>query len=87
MQLHAEEAVTAHIANLQEEFSFNLKPKNAPFVNISDAETQRILKQAMKSSNRWAVMKDLDKATMKSLLHSAKKKQNDGLYLKGEKIP
>jgi hypothetical protein len=27
----------------------------------------------MKSSNRWAVMKDLDKATMKSLLHSAKK--------------
>jgi penicillin-binding protein 1A len=30
-------------------------------------------------------MKDLDKATMKSLLHSAKKKQNDGLYLKGEK--
>jgi hypothetical protein len=40
----------------------------------------------MKSSNRWAVMKDLDKATMKSLLHSAKKAKN-GLYLKGEKIP
>jgi penicillin-binding protein 1A len=29
----------------------------------------------MKSSNRWAVMKDLDKATMKSLLHSAKSKK------------
>jgi penicillin-binding protein 1A len=43
MQLHAEEAVP-HIANLQEEFLFNLKDnKNAPFVNISDAETQRIL--------------------------------------------
>jgi penicillin-binding protein 1A len=56
------EAVTAHIANLQEEFFIQSKTnKNAPFVNISDAETQRILKQAMKSSNRWAVMKDRGK--------------------------
>ncbi|OCB75413.1 penicillin-binding protein 1A [Flavobacterium crassostreae] len=63
MQLHAEEAVAAHMANLQEEFFIQAKKnKNAPFVNISDQETQRILTQAMKSSNRWAVLKSLEKS-------------------------
>ena len=63
MQLHAEEAVTAHMANLQEEFFKQAKDnKNAPFVNISAAETDKILKQAMKSSNRWSVMKSMDKS-------------------------
>jgi penicillin-binding protein 1A len=63
MQLHAEEAVAAHMANLQEEFFIQAKKnKNAPFVNISDQETQRILTQAMKSSNRWNVLKSLDKS-------------------------
>ena len=62
MQLHAEEAVAAHMANLQEEFFIQSKGnKNAPFVNISSIETQRILNQAMKSSHRWEVMKSLDK--------------------------
>ena len=63
MQLHAEEAVSAHMANLQEEFFIQAKNnKNAPFVGISDKETQRILTQAMKSSNRWAVLKSADKS-------------------------
>ena len=63
MQLHAEEAVSAHMANLQEQFFIESKTnKNAPFVNISDAETQRILKQAMKSSNRWAVLAEQEKS-------------------------
>jgi penicillin-binding protein 1A len=63
MQLHAEEAVAAHMANLQEEFFIQSKGnKNAPFVNISTKETQRILNQAMKSSHRWEVMKSLDKS-------------------------
>jgi penicillin-binding protein 1A len=31
------------------------KNKNAPFVGISDKETQRILTNAMKASNRWSV--------------------------------
>jgi penicillin-binding protein 1A len=74
MQLHAEEAVTAHIANLQEEFSFNLKPIKRTIRKHIRCGKQRILKQAMKSSNRWAVM-NLDKATMKSLLHSEKKQK------------
>ena len=63
MQLHAEEAVEKHMANLQEEFFLQSKTnKNAPFVNITDAETKRILKQAMKSSNRWNIMKGMDKS-------------------------
>ena len=63
MQLHAEEAVTKHMENLQEEFFLQSKNnKNAPFVNISDVETQRILKQAMKSSNRWYLMKQEEKS-------------------------
>ena len=63
MQLHAEEAVAAHMANLQEQFFIEAKEnKNAPFVNISTVETQKILNQAMKSSNRWAVLKAQDKS-------------------------
>ena len=63
MQLHAEEAVEKHMANLQEQFFMEAKTnKNAPFVNISDAETQRILKQAMKASYRWTVMAEMEKS-------------------------
>jgi penicillin-binding protein 1A len=62
MQLHAEEAVKEHMANLQEEFFIQSKDnKNAPFVNISTVETQRIINQAMKSSSRWSILKSLDK--------------------------
>jgi penicillin-binding protein 1A len=63
MQEHAEEAVEAHMKNLQKEFFHQSKEnKNAPFVNISDIETKRILDKAMKSSERWRIMKDLDKS-------------------------
>jgi penicillin-binding protein 1A len=63
MQLHAEEAVEKHLANLQEQFFDEAKTnKNAPFVNISKAETDRIMKQAMKSSYRWAVMAETGKS-------------------------
>jgi len=41
MQLHAEEAVEKHMANLQEQFFIEAKTnKNRPFVNISDAEIE-----------------------------------------------
>jgi penicillin-binding protein 1A len=61
IQEHAEEAVKAHMKNLQEEFFIDQKKnKNAPFVNISEAETQRILNQAMKSSERWRILKAQD---------------------------
>ncbi|AXG73741.1 penicillin-binding protein [Flavobacterium arcticum] len=57
MQKYAEEAVHEHLSNLQEEFFIGQeKNKNAPFMNISSAETKRILDRAMKSSERWRVM-------------------------------
>lgn len=63
MQEHAEEAVQAHMKNLQQEFFHQQKDnKNAPFINITDAETNRIMTNAMKNSERWRVMKDLDKS-------------------------
>lgn len=63
MQQNAEDAVTAHLTNLQQEFFTQSKTnKNAPFVNISKDETQRILNQAMKSSERWRILKAADKS-------------------------
>ncbi|WP_395061894.1 penicillin-binding protein 1A [Flavobacterium sp.] len=62
IQEHAEEAVLAHIKNLQEEFWIQQKGnKTAPFVNITEAETDKIFKQAMKNSERWRILKADDK--------------------------
>ena len=45
--------------NLQEEFFIQQKQnKNAPFINITDVETDRIIKQAMKNSERWRILKE-----------------------------
>ncbi|KOP37112.1 penicillin-binding protein [Flavobacterium sp. WLB] len=63
MQSYAEEAVSEHMKNLQQQFFIEMKTnKNAPFVNITQAETERIMMQAMKNSDRWAQMKDADKS-------------------------
>jgi penicillin-binding protein 1A len=86
MQLHAEEAVYAHMANLQEEFFIQSKTnKNAPFVNISDVETQKILKQAMKTSNRWAVLKSMDKSDEEVIKSFSEKVKMTVFTWKGEK--
>ena len=62
IQEHAEEAVLAHMKNLQEEFYIQQKGnKNAPFINITEAETDKIFKQAMKNSERWRILKADDK--------------------------
>lgn len=63
MQAYAEQAVTAHLSNLQEEFFLHFKDrKNAPFVEISQEQTNRILLQAMKNSDRWRQMKEQGKS-------------------------
>ncbi|MBB4800963.1 penicillin-binding protein 1A [Flavobacterium nitrogenifigens] len=63
MQSYAEEAVSEHMKNLQQQFFIEQKTnKNAPFVNITQAETDRIIMQAMKNSVRWAQMKEMDKS-------------------------
>jgi len=57
MQLYAEEAVYAHMANLQKEFFIESKKnKNAPFVNISEKETENLMNRARKNSERWRIM-------------------------------
>jgi penicillin-binding protein 1A len=63
MQTYAEEAVTQHLTNLQKEFFTQQKSnKNAPFVNISDDETKKLMMQAMKSSARWGLLEAQDKS-------------------------
>ncbi len=63
MQTYAEEAVTAHLANLQEEFFIHFKNrKNAPFVEINPEQTDRIMLRAMKDSERWRLMKEQGKS-------------------------
>lgn len=63
MQKYAEEAVSEHMKNLQQQFFIEMKNnKNAPFVNITKAETDRIMMQAMKNSVRWETLKDMDKS-------------------------
>ena len=62
IQEHAEEAVQEHIKNLQEEFFIQQKDnKNAPFVNLSEIEVDKIFNQAMKNSERWRILKADDK--------------------------
>lgn len=86
MQLHAEEAVEKHMANLQEQFFIEAKTnKNAPFVNISDAETQRILKQAMKASYRWTVLEEQDKSEEEIMASFSQKTKMKVFTWKGER--
>ena len=86
MQLHAEEAVEKHMANLQEQFFIEAKTnKNAPFVGISEAETQRILKQAMKASYRWTVMTELEKSEEEIIASFSKKTKMKIFTWKGER--
>ncbi|MEZ4787244.1 MAG: transglycosylase domain-containing protein [Flavobacterium haoranii] len=63
MQQYAEEAVAEHMPILQNKF-FDLAKsnKNAPFLNITTEETDRIMNRAMKSSERWRLMKDEGKS-------------------------
>ena len=86
MQLHAEEAVEKHMANLQEQFFDEAKTnKNAPFVNISKAETDRIMKQAMKASYRWTVMTELDKSEEEIVASFSQKTKMKVFTWKGER--
>ncbi|WP_293892389.1 penicillin-binding protein 1A [Flavobacterium sp.] len=63
IQEHAEEAVQAHMKNLQKQFFEEQKDnKNAPFLKITPEETKRIMDKAMKSSDRWRILKEDDKS-------------------------
>lgn len=63
MQKYAEEAVDEHLKNLQSEFFKAQKNnKNAPFSKINEEETDKLMKRAMKNSERWRMMKAQDKS-------------------------
>ena len=86
MQLYAEEAVEAHMANMQEEFFEQAKDnKNAPFVNISQAETDRIMKKAMKASARWNIMESNDKSEEEIIASFKQKTKMKVFTWKGER--
>ena len=86
MQLYAEEAVEKHMANLQEQFFEEAKTnKNAPFVNISQAETDRLMKQAMKASYRWTVMAEMDKSDEEIIASFSQKTKMKVFTWKGER--
>tara|TARA_B100001146_G_scaffold225257_1_gene249097 strand:- start:22247 stop:24571 length:2325 start_codon:yes stop_codon:yes gene_type:complete len=57
MQEYAEEAMEAHMINLQREFdSQNEKNKTAPFRDITEEEIEGIIESAMRRSDRWRQM-------------------------------
>jgi penicillin-binding protein 1A len=86
MQLYAEEAVEAHMANLQEEFFNQAKDnKNAPFVNISQAETDRIINKAMKASARWSIMESMEKSEEEIIASFKQKTKMKVFTWKGER--
>lgn len=70
MQAHAEDAVEQHLKNLQKEFFIVSKGrKNAPFVNLSEQETNSIIKRSMKNSERWKMM-ERDEKTEDEIIKS-----------------
>jgi penicillin-binding protein 1A len=82
MQLHAEDWLTWQI--FRKNFYSGKKNKNAPFVGISDKETQRILTNAMKASNRWC-LKSADKSDEEIIKSFSVKTKMTVFTWKGEK--
>jgi len=86
MQKYAEEAVEEHLTILQAKF-FELakKEKNAPFIRITDDETEKIIKSAMKNSERWRILKEDGKSEAEILKSFEVKAKMKIFTWKGEK--
>ncbi|MGB5228786.1 MAG: transglycosylase domain-containing protein [Eudoraea sp.] len=60
MQKNAEEAVKQHMKRLQKEFFHQNTPDRnatAPFLDLNSEETKGIIERAMRTSERWRIMK------------------------------
>ncbi|MDX1461489.1 MAG: transglycosylase domain-containing protein [Marinirhabdus sp.] len=80
MQEYAEQAMTAHMTNLQKEFDAqNEKNKTAPFRDVSKEEIDGILNSAMKRTDRWREMERQGKSE-KEIIASFKKKTNMRIF-------
>lgn len=86
MQKYAEEAVAEHLTILQAKF-FELakKEKNAPFIKINEDETEKIIKSAMKNSERWRILKEDGKSEAEILKSFEVKAKMKIFTWKGEK--
>lgn len=63
MQQYAEEAVEMHMPNLQKEFNRqNRNLKTAPFRDITLEEREKLLRDAMRRSERWRMMREEGKS-------------------------
>ena len=86
MQGYAEDAMKQHLANLQIELSSQQETnKNAPFVNISEAETKKLMMKAMKNSSRWKGMADQGKSENEIIKSFGVKTKMKVFTWKGEK--
>ena len=86
MQQYAEEAVYDHMANLQEEFFHEAKTnKNAPFVKISEQETNSLMNRARKNSERYRIMKEEGKGDAEIMKSFAVKTKMRVFSWKGER--
>lgn len=58
MQQKAEEAVSEHMKKLQKEFfAQNLENPTAPFIDLTDEETEQTIHRAKRQSERWRYLK------------------------------
>ena len=74
MQKHAEDAVAEWIGGtLQKDFQNEVRGKNAPFSDISQAEVDKFMEQAMRNSDRYRAMKNAG-ASEKEILEAFHKK-------------
>ncbi|HPF09876.1 MAG TPA: transglycosylase domain-containing protein [Flavobacteriaceae bacterium] len=86
MQKFAEEAIDAHMANLQKEFSLqNEKNKTAPFRDITEEEERNIMNAAMRRSDRWRELKKQGKSE-KEIIESFDKKTQMTIFSWGGSI-
>lgn len=86
IQQYAEDAVTQHLKNLQEEFDIQQKNnKNKPFVRLSEEETNRIMRSAMKKSQRWKELAALGKSEDEIIASFSKKTKMQLFTWKGER--
>jgi penicillin-binding protein 1A len=86
LQENAETAVHEHLQNLQEEFFKSQKGnKNAPFLKLTEDETDKLMMRSMKNTERWRLMSLQDK-TEEDIIKSFSIKTDMKIFTwKGEK--
>lgn len=86
MQKYAEEAVAAHMANLQRVFFNDQKHnKTAPFIDLTKQEIESSINRAMRASERWRKMKAAGKSDSEIIKSFSEKAEMTVFTWKGEK--